>query len=331
MLRYKSASIIRKIVMISFMILIALPINDVVAAGGKISGKVVDAETKSPMPGVNIIIIDLTSGAASDLNGDYFILNIPPGTYSLRASMVGYNSTTVQNVDVSINHTTEVNFELSSTVLELDQDIIVMAERPPVKKDETSTRHYVNAREIVNRPAQQLTQILGTLPGIDTDAQGELTVRRGSMDQVAFLIDGIRARNPLDFEAYTNVNLTSIQELEIITGAFNAEYGEARSGVFNIITKEGGKKFNIYSELRYTPPGTRHWGTPFYDYSTDRYWENSTARHQQWWIDNPNMWVDRGLIIRICGLIRTALQEMIRILSGHLNRLTRITWTLTEL
>lgn len=264
------------------------------ASGGKIVGKVVDADTKTPMPGVNVVILSLQIGAATDTEGDYFVLNIPPGEYVVRASMIGYSSVVTENVEVSLNHTTVVNFELPSTVLDIGEDIIITASRPPVEKDQTSTRHYVDAKEISTRPATQLMEILTTLPGIDTDAGGELVVRRGSLDQVSFLIDGIRARNPLDFNPYTNINLSSIQELEIITGGFNAEYGEARSGVFNIVTKEGSDKFNFYSELRWTPPGKYHWGTAFYDYSSPRYWENANARHLQWWIDNPNMWVDQN-------------------------------------
>lgn len=262
------------------------------AAGGKISGKIIDATTKEPLFGANIIIEGTVLGSASDVNGEYFILNIPPGSYDVKASMIGYSSTIVQGVEVSLNHTTEVNMVLQSTVLELGEELIVAAERPLVEIDQTSTRHFVDAEEISSRPTDQLTEILTTLPGIDRDAGGELVVRRGSLDQVSFLIDGVRARNPLDFQPYTNVNLSSIQELEIITGGFNAEYGEAQSGVFNIVTKEGSNKIKGYSEFRWVPPGKYHWGTEFYDYSTDLYWENTHARHLQWWIDNPNQWVD---------------------------------------
>src|SRR5690554_1184584 len=266
--------------------------GEIFSQGGKISGKIVDAKTKEPLPGVNVMVGELNIGAATDIEGDYFILNVPPGNYNVRASLIGYKTTIQTDVEVSSNHTTTLNFNLEETVLEIGEDIVVIAERPPVIKDETSTRHFVSADEISTRPADQLSQILTSLPGIDANAAGELVVRRGSLDQVAFLVDGMRARNPLDFEPYTNINLTSIQELEIITGGFNAEYGEAQSGVFNIITKDGTDQLNVYLETRWIPAGKKHWGTSFYDFSSDRYWENSHARHLQWWIDNPNQWVD---------------------------------------
>jgi outer membrane receptor protein involved in Fe transport len=262
------------------------------AQSGKIVGTVKDADTGEPLPGVNVILVELSTGAATDFSGDYFILNIPPGVYSLKASTIGYTSVTQTQVEVSSNHTTTIDFELKESVIDIGSDVVVIAERPPVELDETSTRHFVSAEEISSRPATELAGILNTLPGIDQNAAGELTVRRGSLDQVAFLVDGMRASNPLNYEPYTNINLSSIQELEVITGGFNAEYGQAQSGVFNIITKDGTKDFTSYSEFRWTPAHKPHWGTALYDYSTDRYWENTHARHLQWWIDNPDQWID---------------------------------------
>jgi hypothetical protein len=262
--------------------------------GGKISGRITETGTGQPIPGANVLIEGTNTGSAANLEGEYFILNVPPGTYSIKASSIGYQSVIKTEVSVSLNHTTNLDFQLNETIIELKESVIILAERPLVERDQTSTRHFVNAEEIATRPTTELLNILQTLPGIDTDPGGELTVRRGSLDQVAFLIDGMRASNPLDYEPYTNVNLSSIQELEIITGGFNAEYGQAQSGVFNIVTKEGGRDLQLFSEFRYIPSRVPHWGTPFYDYSSTRYWENTHARHQQWWIDNPDQWVDNN-------------------------------------
>lgn len=266
--------------------------HSVILAGGKLVGNVTEADTGEPLFGVNIVILNKNLGAATDVEGDYFILNIPPGTYEVKASMIGYQSVTKTNVEIKQNHTTTLDFVLNQASIQLAENIVITAERPLVEKDLTSSRHYVSSEEISARPTDQLMTVLTTLPGIDVNTSGELVVRRGTLDQVAFLIDGVRARNPLDFQPYTNINLSAIQELEIITGGFSAEYGEAQSGVFNIITKEGSDKLEFYSEFKYTPPGLKHWGTALYDYSSSKFWENSHARHLQWWIDNPNMWVD---------------------------------------
>jgi len=277
-----------------FIVLIIILFSTVIAfaAGGKLSGKIIEKSTGNPIPGVNVTLLNTQMGAATDINGEYFILNIPPGTYEVKASIIGFKIITKTNVEISINHTTQIDFAMEETVYELDESIVVTSERPLIEKDLTSSRHYVSSEELSVRPTTQLTDVLRTLPGIDANAQGELTVRRGTLDQVAFLIDGIRANNPLNYQPYTNINLSSIQELEIITGAFNAEYGQAQSGVFNIITKEGSNDFTGYVEMRWIPPHMPHWGTAYYDYATDKYWENTHARHLQWWIDNPDQWVD---------------------------------------
>jgi hypothetical protein len=268
-----------------------LPFSGWAATTGKINGKVVDANTREPLPGVNVMILGTSMGAATDPEGDYYIINIPPGQYDVQAKMMGYKMVTKTGVAVQIDHTSRVDFGLEETVLTVGEAVTVISERPLVEKDNTATRHFVEAKEIAARPTSELSDLLTSLPGID-QAGGELLVRRGSIDQVSFLIDGMRARNPLDFQPYQNINLTAIQELEIITGGFSAEYGEAQSGVFNIVTKEGGDQVAGYMEYRYTPPGQHHWGTSFYDYSSPKFWENANARHLQWWIDHPNQWVD---------------------------------------
>ena len=257
---------------------------------GKISGKIVDAQSKEPLPGVNVLLVGTNMGAATDANGEYFIANVPVGVYSITASMIGYQEVTITNVHVRINGTTEAVFSLSQEALQ-SEEIVITAERPPIEFDNTSTESYLNATQIVAQPTKVFTEVLTTLPSIN-DENGVLKFRGGTLDQVAFIVDGARVRNPMDHTPYTDLNLSSIQEVEVVTGAFNAEYGEAQSGVVNVITKEGSKKYEFYIDTRYTPPGKKHWGLPLYDQNTDLYWENTHARHVEWWIENTDQWVD---------------------------------------
>lgn len=259
---------------------------------GKIAGRVISASSNMPLPGANVIIEGTSIGAATDTDGDYYILNVSPGCYNIKVTMMGYRPVLKTEVNVSINHTTPVNFQLEETVIDVGESVTVIAHKPLVEVDKTSSRHVVESKEISVRPIAQLSDMLTSIPGIDYNAGGELTVRMGTLDEVSFLIDGMRARNPLNSQPYFNINLMAIQELEIITGGYDAEYGEAQSGVFNIITKEGTDHYMGSLEMRWTPPGLNHWGTAIYDYSSERYWENTHARHQQWWIDYPDMWVD---------------------------------------
>jgi outer membrane receptor protein involved in Fe transport len=261
------------------------------ATTGKISGRVTDIRTKEPLVGVNVLIEGTTRGASTDGQGDYYIANVTPGVYSLKARQIGYLDVVMTNIRVRVDATVEAHFSMQEAVVDIGQEVVITAQRPPVQKDNTATRVFLESDEIVNRPTTNVESVIATLPSINFEGGG-LRVRGGALNEVAFVVDGARARNPMNQEAYTNINLSSIQELEVITGSFNAEYGEARSGVFNVITKEGGGSYQFYLDARYTPPGVKHWGPSLYDPSASIYWENSHARHLAWWIDHPDQWVD---------------------------------------
>lgn len=284
------------VLLLAFSVLLALPVVPTARAQGstgKIAGHVTDARTKEPLIGVNVLLQGTNRGGSTDVQGDFFIANVAPGVYTLKARQVGYKDMTMTDVRVRVDATTEVMFAMEQTVLDLGQEIVITAQRPPVQKDNTATRVFMESSDIINRPATGVSEVVTTLPSINYESGG-IRVRGGALNEVSFLVDGARARNPMNQEAYTNINLSSIQELEVITGSFNAEYGEARSGVFNVITKEGSDRYQFYLDARYTPPGVKHWGTSIYDTESPLYWENSHARHLQWWIDHPDQWVDPG-------------------------------------
>ncbi len=274
-----------------FLAVFALTSIDASAQGrGKISGRVTDAATGDPLPGVNVIIDGTTLGSVTDLEGDYFIANLQTGTYDVRASFVGYSTVLVQGVEVSNDRTSTVDFQLQEETV-MGEEVVVIAQRPLVESDNTTSVVRLDAEEVISRPTTELTDVLNALPSINND-NGNLTVRGGGLNEVAFMVDGARARNPLNHSPYTRINLSSIAELEVITGSFNAEYGEAQSGVINVITKEGGDNYEVYIDARYEPAGLKHWGTSFYDRSSTLYWENTHAFHPEWWVEYPDMWVD---------------------------------------
>lgn len=273
--------------------LLVLVVVSFASAGdrGKIAGRVVDAKTGDGLPGVNVVIIGTTMGASTDMMGDYVIPHIPPGTYTIRASFIGFKDVRIDGLAVNADATTEQNFSLEETILE-GEEVVIVADRPLVQKDNTTSRIVLEPVEMKTRPTASLTDVLTTLPSINIE-QGEMLIRGRPLGEVAVLVDGMRTRNPVTNTSYLhNVSLHSIQEIEVITGTFDAEYGEAQSGVFKIITKEGGERWDLYAEVRYTPPGKKHWGPALYDYSSTFYWENTHARHLQWWIDNPDQWMD---------------------------------------
>jgi hypothetical protein len=251
--RYISFKRVYRIFVLVFFTTVFLPVSNLQAGTtGKIAGIVRDAVTGEPIPGCNIVIIGSTIGAASDINGQYFIINITPGRYSVKASMVGYRSITVDNVQIIADLTTQIDFNLESASVQLEGDIIVTAERPLVQLDETSKQSTVTFDEIVNMPVNSITEILTTKAGFTLDANGDLHVRGGRTSEISYMVDGVKMEDPLYRETNNNFNKDAINQMVIISGTFNAEYGDAMSGIVNITTQDGGK--NLKGRIEYTTP-----------------------------------------------------------------------------
>ena len=210
---------------------------------GKIAGKVTDASTGEALPFVNVMVEGTNQGAATDLDGNYFIINMPPGTYSVKASAIGYNSVTAQGIKVASGFTATQDFSLHSTALELNEEVVVVATKPLIRKDVTATTSVVGEDMISQLPVTEITDLLSLQAGIVTSGS-DLHVRGGRAGQVAYQVDGVPLTDAYDGSSVINVNANAVQELQVISGAFNAEYGQAMSGIINIVTKDGSNNFN---------------------------------------------------------------------------------------
>lgn len=246
----------RKVFTFSFLFLLFVSSN--YAQSGKISGYVKDAMTGEALFGTNVILQGTTLGASSDIDGYYVILNVPPGTYSLKSSMIGFNSDLVNEVIVSINQTTEINFSLKSKTLQTEE-IVVTAIRPVVQKDIASSTINLSAKEIQNLPISTVSGAVGLQAGIKG-----LEVRGGSYSssnnsaQTAFMLNGQTLRDERTNQPFTSISFTSVDEIQVQTGGFNAEYGNLRSGVINAVTKEGKTdRYNVSFIGRYRPAGKK--------------------------------------------------------------------------
>ncbi|MFQ5772570.1 MAG: carboxypeptidase-like regulatory domain-containing protein, partial [bacterium] len=211
---------------------------------GKITGSVKDAGTGEFLIGANVLIVGTTIGAATDLEGRYVILRVPPGKYDIRADYIGYQRVVTQGVEVLTDLTTTVDFQLRQSTLELGEEVVVTAERPIVRKDLTSAEARVQAEEINRLPVQELGDVLNLQAGITRDSGGGIHIRGGRSTEVAYMVNGIRITDDFTRSQGIKVENESIQELQVISGTFNAEYGEALSGVINIVTKTGGNEFH---------------------------------------------------------------------------------------
>ncbi|MCB0729719.1 MAG: TonB-dependent receptor [Ignavibacteriae bacterium] len=205
---------------------------------GKLSGKIIDRETQEPVIGANIIIQDTYLGAAADLDGYYYINNIPPGEYVVSVTAIGYRKTTVTQVQVRIDLTTNLDVELISEAIDLGQEVVVVADKPLIIKDLTSTKETVSSEDISMMPVEDIGAVVNLQAGV---MDGHF--RGGRSNEVAYLIDGIPVTDAFNGENSVEIENGSVRELEVISGTFNAEYGQAMSGVVNIVTKEGSQKY----------------------------------------------------------------------------------------
>ncbi|MCB9218255.1 MAG: TonB-dependent receptor [Ignavibacteriales bacterium] len=213
---------------------------------GKIGGKVTDGRTGEPLFGVNVVVLNGGGqGAATDINGEYLIINLLPDSYTLRFSMIGYKTVEISDVRVFTDRTVSVNMELEEALIE-GEVVLVVAEREAVELDRTNTASYVNSDEIESLPVSTLDEVIQLQAGVVTDAGGGLHIRGGRSREISYMIDGVPVTNTFSQSGGSNVNVENnfIQELQVITGTFNAEYGSAQSGVINVVTKVPEQNFS---------------------------------------------------------------------------------------
>ncbi len=168
---------------------------------GKIAGKVLDKKTGEPMGSVNILVQGLGAdgieddsfytGTATDDSGDYFIINMPPGLYIVKASAIGFNMVRQEGVQVSVDRTTRIDFELEVTVLGM-KEVIVNAERKHIQKDLTSSAVSVSAAEIDIMPVNSVGEILDLQAGMGRDAGGGLAICGGGAPEKTHPIYGLQ-------------------------------------------------------------------------------------------------------------------------------------------
>ncbi len=206
----------------------------------KISGNVKDAATGETLIGVTIRLLDTHLGAQSDADGNYYIVNVPVGVYTMQASMVGYTKKTVVNVLVSADRVTTINFELTSGSVQ-GAEVIVTAQRNVLHKEVSNTQLVVTDAQIMNTAGiRDINAFLEKQPGVSSE-NGFLEIRGGSADQTGTFINGMSYNNAAVGNAETVIPLSAIEQVSLLSGGFNAEYGNFRSGLINVTTKSGSK------------------------------------------------------------------------------------------
>ncbi len=198
---------------------------------GKIRGRVVD-ETGASLPGVNVLIDGTTQGTSTDADGQYIILRVRPGTYNVKASFIGFASVTQSDIVVQVNKTTFVDFTLREEVFE-GEELVVTAERPIVEVDRTTTTAILDSEQLEALPVTNVREAIDLQAGV---VDGHF--RGGRSSEVAYLVNGVPINNAFNQDAAFEIEQNMVENLEVISGVFNAEYGQALSGIVNIVTKD---------------------------------------------------------------------------------------------
>ncbi|MFQ5674527.1 MAG: TonB-dependent receptor domain-containing protein, partial [bacterium] len=210
---------------------------------GSIRGTITDDKGQG-LPGVNVIVKGTYYGAATDVDGTYEIPKVNPGVYTVEASMIGFKQVQHTGVLVSPAQTTELDFKLEPTVLAFGQEVVVIGESPLFDIEETASKRSIGSKEIESEVVETVQDIVANQVGV-VATDDEIHIRGGRSYENAYLIDGISVQDPLAGTGFgLELSTDAIEEVEVITGGFNAEYGQAMSGIINVKTKEASEDYH---------------------------------------------------------------------------------------
>lgn len=241
------------------------------AQTGRVSGKVTDKQTGEPLIGANIIILGTSLGAATNVNGEYTIYNVFPGTYSVKASFIGYQDVTIQNIVVNAGLTTRLNFELSSKEI-ATEEIVIISKRPLIEKTSTNAIRIVDIEQIEKIPTRDLNAIIALQPGV-VQQNGLIFIRGSRPDETGYLVEGTDVKDVLNRRGGSLVSVIpdAIQELSVQAGGYTAEFGNANAGIVSSEFRTGTSQYRFSMRAETDNfgnyPGEKFLGTHSYGYS----------------------------------------------------------------
>ena len=214
---------------------------------GKLAGKVTD-EQGVPVAYANVILVGTEIGGQTKENGTYVIINIPPGTYKVFCSRGGYRAREVGNVVINLDLTNMLNITISKQAIEIEGYDVTESRIEMVQATKTSSGRTITSEAMEDIAIDNLEDVIAIQAGV-TVTNGELHIRGGRANEVVYTIDGMSVSDPVDGGAALTVDMDAVEITDVKTGGFTAEYGNAQSGIVNIITKSGGRDYSGKMEL----------------------------------------------------------------------------------
>ncbi|MFW6089233.1 MAG: TonB-dependent receptor, partial [Gemmatimonadota bacterium] len=207
---------------------------------GKVQGRVVDEETGAPIAGASVTVVGTSIGNLTNDQGFYFLNEAPAGLQTVRAEFIGYRAVEISDERILAGQTTTLNFELSSSAVELEALVVAGERNPLVPRDQTSTKSIVQGETIDQLPLDNASSIVVLQPGVVETNQGR-TIRGGRENEEAVVINGMLTRG-FGTGSADNISLptNALEQVDVNVGAFSAEFGEAQSGIVSFVTKSGG-------------------------------------------------------------------------------------------
>jgi outer membrane receptor for ferrienterochelin and colicin len=202
---------------------------------GILEGYVRDKATGTGLPSVNVMLVQTSQGTVTNKDGYFRLHNVPAGTYEVKISMIGYQTMTYRNIVIRPDLATRLNIEMVESAIALGE-VEVRAERPLIQRDVTGTLHQVEQEKIAQLPVDKFQEVIGWQAG--TTVEGN--IRGGKVREVSYLVDGLAVQDLVSGGLGIELPKSAIQQLSIKTGGFDAEYGNALSGVVNVVTRSGG-------------------------------------------------------------------------------------------
>ncbi len=234
----------RKILYVLF--LFTLVPSFIFAGNGRIKGKVTDLSTGEALVGANVLVVGTSFGAATDVNGEYVINNLDAGVHAIKASYLGFQSITITNVRVSLDLTTEADFQLPAEEISVGT-VTIIAQKPLITKDATSSIRSVTGDDISNLPVRGVTNIIGLQAGVVID-NGNIHIRGSRPDEVGYYLEGISVADPEDGGRAVTISNDAVEELQVESGGFSAEFGGSNAGIIRSQLRSGTNNFHASVE-----------------------------------------------------------------------------------
>jgi outer membrane receptor protein involved in Fe transport len=240
------------------------------AQTGKIAGVITDAESGTPIEGVQVHVQGTGYGAMTGTNGRYFIISVPPGAYTVQARRVGYQTSEQTGVEVRIDVTREVSFQMNTAAGVLATQTIVAEAAPLVEAGLTGSSQAISAEIIESLPVTDVSGVLALQQGFlevpqNTDivsftdtrrnVLSPIRIRGGRAGETLTMVDGLPVNNIVFGGRAFDLTTTAVQQLDYQKGGFEPQYGNALSGIINIATREGGTELAGNLEYQTTELG----------------------------------------------------------------------------